>query len=98
MAREDLTPFERALYDNPNIHSGPAPVYNDSCYICRDQDFAMMGLPLCTACPICGAHVPADDIICDNGHDGQEFYYSMLPRQDIGDRTPAHGDPWRVIL
>ena len=43
-------------------------VHNPECYICRDPEFAQMGLPLCSACLICGAHVPADDHVCDNGH------------------------------
>lgn len=49
-------------------------VYNDRCYICRDPEFALMGLPLCKPCtyPVdgvdCGAHVPADDVECDEGH------------------------------
>ena len=43
-------------------------VHNNTCYICRDPEFAQMGLPLCYACLICGAHVPADDLECDNGH------------------------------
>ena len=43
-------------------------VYNDDCYICRDPEFAQMGLPLCYPCLACGAHVPADDPVCDNGH------------------------------
>lgn len=43
-------------------------VYSETCYICRDPEFAMMGLPLCYPCYVCGEHVPADDIICDNGH------------------------------
>lgn len=73
MAREDLTPFERVLYDDDHTsapESGPdgQPVYNATCYICNDPDFAQMGLPLCRACPECGAHVQADDIVCDNGH------------------------------
>ena len=42
--------------------------YNKTCYICNDPEFAQMGLPLCTKCIICGAHVPADNCICDNGH------------------------------
>jgi len=43
-------------------------VYNRDCYICTDPEFAQMGLPLCYKCSECGAHVPADDNICDNGH------------------------------
>lgn len=42
--------------------------HNKNCYICNDNEYARMGLPLCYECIICGAHVPADDIVCDNGH------------------------------
>jgi hypothetical protein len=44
-------------------------VFNVECYICNDPEFSLMGLPLCYPCRICGAHVPADDTICDNGHE-----------------------------
>lgn len=47
-------------------------VYNSTCYICQDYEFALMGLPLCYPCPKCGAHTPADDTVCDNGHDSYE--------------------------
>jgi hypothetical protein len=48
-------------------------VYSDECYICRDPEFALMGLPLCYACKKCGGHVPADDSICDAcGHDAMD--------------------------
>lgn len=40
-------------------------VHSNTCYICRDSEFAQMGLPLCRKCPHCGGHVPADDDICD---------------------------------
>lgn len=50
-------------------------VYNEKCYICRDPEFALMGLPLCYPCPECGAHVPADDTICDNGHEDGPWNY-----------------------
>lgn len=55
-------------------------VYNDRCYICRDPEFALMGLPLCKPCPVlvdgveCRAHTPADDVVCDEGHDTYEHY------------------------
>ena len=43
-------------------------VHNENCYICQDPEFSKMGLPLCYPCAICGAHTPADDTTCDNGH------------------------------
>jgi hypothetical protein len=43
-------------------------VRNVYCYICRDPEFAQMGLPLCYECLVCKAHVPADNCVCDNGH------------------------------
>lgn len=49
------------------VESTPT-TYNKNCYICNDSEFAQMGLPLCYECIICGAHVPADDCECDNGH------------------------------
>jgi hypothetical protein len=45
-------------------------VHDDKCYICRDPEFAQMGLPLCRRCPECvrqgrdGGHIPADDTEC----------------------------------
>lgn len=47
-------------------------VYNKNCYICRDEEFALMGLPLCYPCNKCQGHVPADDSRCtDCGFDNQ---------------------------
>lgn len=46
-------------------------VYQEGCYICEDPEFSMMGLPLCYPCRFCGAHVAADDCICENGHDNR---------------------------
>ena len=65
MAREDLTPSEKLLFDNPNIKSEPT-VYSSECYICNDPDFAQMGLPLCFSCSECGGHCAADDPACDD--------------------------------
>lgn len=70
MAREDLTPFEKMLYDDP--YTSSTNVYDDRCYICRDPDFARMGLPLCYPCPECKTksdgkilgHIAADDTEC----------------------------------
>lgn len=54
--------------------SSPVPgIYRQNCYICRDPEFAQMGLPLCSKCDACGGHVPADDITCtDCGVDSYE--------------------------
>jgi hypothetical protein len=47
-------------------------VHRDGCYICRDPEFAQMGLPLCYPCPDCLrkgrglGHIPADDVTCDD--------------------------------
>jgi len=54
-----------------DFHSTPT-AYNPDCYICRDSEFAQMGMPLCYPCYKCGAHVPADDCVCDNEHDQME--------------------------
>jgi hypothetical protein len=55
--------------------STPNPeIYKDDCYICRDREFAQMGLPLCYPCAACRGHVAADDTICDDcGADQQEL-------------------------
>jgi len=45
-------------------------VHDERCYICRDPEFAAMGLPLCRRCPDCtrsgrgDGHIPADDTAC----------------------------------
>lgn len=48
-------------------------VYKSNCYICRDPEFAQMGLPLCRPCRKCiesgdiergDGHIPADDTVC----------------------------------
>lgn len=52
-------------------------LYRGSCYICRDPEFAQMGLPLCYPCPVCGGHIPADDTVCtDCGHDVNPYDYN----------------------
>lgn len=61
-------------------------VYNSNCYICTDNEFAIMGLPLCYPCYKCGAHVPADDSVCDNGHEQESLdnpvYAEFIKGQD----------------
>lgn len=51
-------------------------IYRDNCYICRDPEFAQMGMPLCFACEVCKTgHIAADDTICDScGADAYELY------------------------
>lgn len=72
-------------------------VYNDRCYICRDPEFALMGLPLCKPCThaedgvVCGAHTPADDVECDEGHTAPEYMEAMeeMHAQDDGGYIPS---------
>jgi hypothetical protein len=57
-------------------------VHRDGCYICEDEEFAQMGLPLCRKCPDCArngrgdGHIAADGSECDDcGYeDGPEDY------------------------
>lgn len=68
---EPMKPSDPAywLLEDPNIYSTPVPgLYRDNCYICRDPEFAQMGMSLCYACFECEGHVAADDIECENGH------------------------------
>lgn len=62
------------MLDNPDIPRTPKKVHRDGCYICEDDEFARMGLPLCYLCPSCKiGHIAADDVICDDcGFDIQE--------------------------
>jgi hypothetical protein len=57
-------------------------VYNSDCYICNDPEFALMGLPLCYPCVICGTHTPADDCVCDNGHDQMEYWEQQQEKRE----------------
>lgn len=51
-------------------HTSSTTVYDETCYICNDPEFAQMGLPLCRECPKCKeagtglGHVAADDTEC----------------------------------
>ena len=42
------------------------PVFSPTCYICRDPEYSLVGLPLCRACSHCGGHIAADDSVCDD--------------------------------
>jgi len=58
---------------------------SDDCYICRDQDFAARGLPLCRACPACGGHIAADDSVCDDcGLDDSDFWQLVAMVKEDG--------------
>lgn len=64
--------LEQSREDSSKRSVRTAP-HRQNCYICRDEEFELMGLPLCFACPKCKGHVPADDTVCsDCGHDCQE--------------------------
>lgn len=64
-----LTHGEAALFNDGYTSKQTGPK-RSNCYICRDPDFAQMGLPLCTSCSKCKGHVAADDSVCDDcGHD-----------------------------
>lgn len=47
----------------------PVGVFDPDCYICKDPEFELLGLPLCRYCPVCAmkgspGHIPADDTRC----------------------------------
>jgi hypothetical protein len=70
--------LEQGITD-PSKRSVPT-VSSPTCYICRDPEYALMGLPLCSPCSKCGGHVAADDSVCDAcGYDQQD---------DIPEQTP----------
>ena len=66
----------QVLLQNPDIYSVPNDdIFDPSCYICVDPEFAAMGLPLCYPCPKCGGHIAADDGDCGAcGYSGHEEY------------------------
>ncbi len=75
---EPMSPDDPAYWmlergrDDPSKRS-TSSVHDPDCYICRDPEFAMMGLPLCYPCAKCGGHVPADDCVCGAcGHDQRD--------------------------
>lgn len=56
-----------------NVPPTPKVIHREGCYICEDDEFQRMGLPLCYVCPLCGGHIPADDCVCDDcGHNEHE--------------------------
>lgn len=77
------------MLDNPNIPRTPVTVYLEGCYICEDDEFARMGLPLCYPCTECSGHVAADDTVCDDcGFDSysyEEYGYSQQQPTEDGE-------------
>lgn len=68
---KQMDPSDPAYWMLKDGRTTVAKVYDATCYICRDPEYGMMGLPLCKPCPSCTAkagteagHVPADDIEC----------------------------------
>jgi hypothetical protein len=65
-------------------------VHRDGCYICKDPEFAAMGLPLCFKCPACVragrglGHIAADDNTCDEC----KHRHSPLDYGDNGEILP----------
>ena len=74
--------------NDPSKRSHPDEgVHDPSCYICRDPEFSLMGLPLCKSCPNCKenngspGHVPADDVECTVcGFDVYEHFVRLKQR------------------
>lgn len=72
---ERMTPDDPAWWmlqrgmNDPSWCSTPE-VLMPGCYICEDEEFALMGLPLCKPCQACrnagrgDGHIPADDVEC----------------------------------
>jgi hypothetical protein len=70
------------MLDNPAIPRTPIKVYSPDCYICRDDEYARMGLPLCYRCTECDGHVAADDTVCDDcGYDCDPYVQDHYERE-----------------
>lgn len=72
-----------------NVPRTKQVVYRSTCYICRDQEYARMGLPLCNPCCNCAAlgnsgHIPADDGECEDcQHEICADCWDVDPMQNI---------------
>lgn len=65
-------------------------VYRPQCYVCRDPEFAMMGLPLCKPCPACQqggsmGHIPADDVECTDCGETDPDYIAAMDAMNRGE-------------
>ena len=74
-ARNATTTYDPANWMLKDGVTTTPTVYRGNCYICRDPEYAQMGLPLCYPCPLCTrehgrawGHVPADDTVCTDCH------------------------------
>lgn len=70
---KQMVPEDPAYWMLKDSKTTTPTVHRDDCYICRDPEFAQMGLPLCKPCPKCSAekgepagHVSADDEECSD--------------------------------
>ena len=72
-----MSPNDPAYWMLSDGFTSTPTIYKATCYICRDPEFAQMGLPLCKPCPECKTgHIAADDTICDNcNYDLMEEYH-----------------------
>ena len=76
-----MRPDDPAYFMLSDDYTSTPKVYSETCYICRDPEYAQMRLPLCNPCPDCqkagrvDGHVPADDEECDDcGYNLREHY------------------------
>lgn len=64
-------------------------VWRPNCYICKDREYARMGMPLCKRCCACDAldkrgHIAADNDACDDcGHELCHLCVDLPPEPDI---------------
>lgn len=65
---------ERLLLNDGFTSTPVRGLYREHCYICRDPEYARMGLPLCYPCWSCGGHVAADDTRCDDCRADQDVW------------------------
>lgn len=77
--------LEKGLRDESWRTPTHPEIYSDKCYICKDPEFSLMGLPVCKPCPMCGAHLAADDSECDEGCDVMGYYIDKRKNDSSGE-------------
>lgn len=82
-ATTQMKPLDPAYWMLKDEQTSTPRVYRSDCYICRDPEFAQMGMTLCEPCPECqkagrgDGHIPADDEECEDcGYNAREAYYA----------------------